>query len=213
MSLVLWAQSANATLVQLTSPAQLAGVQTQVDWGVLGGDFTDVGATPNLGPVTASGPSRFATMQQAPLGSYDADFADGASLLAMFDLLTGSATAGTITVTLSGAAAGFGFQLANGILGQAFTAEISAFGSGGLLGTFSYNHTTTNAQDGSALFVGLLDSTDSITSFTISGLAEGSAMGDLTLVAALGTVPVPGTLALVLPALLILLGVRRRGWA
>lgn len=208
LGLAMWSQAATAAVVQLTSPGQIAGMaSTQVDWGTLGPDGTDAGATPTVGPATASGPAAFAALQQAPTGSFDADFADGDSLLGMFDLVNGNATSGTITVTLTNAVAGFAFQLANGLLFQAFAVTIDAYdAANSLLGSFVYNHTSTDARDGSALFVGILSGASEITRFTVAGLSEGSAIGDITLL----MIPVPGSAALALVALLVL-GLRRRG--
>ena len=125
----------------------------------------------------------------------------------MFDLVNGNATSGMITITLTNAVAGFALQMANGLLFQAFSVAIDAYdAANSLVGSFGYTHTSTDARDGSALFVGILSGVNEITRFTVSGLSEGSAIGDITLL----TVPVPGSAALAVVALLAL-GLRRRG--
>jgi len=205
-----------AAPTQVSSRAALpaAGQQT-VSWDVIGGDFTDAGAAPTSGPVTVTGASGFTVVQQAPAGSWNGDFAPGDSALVMFDAGSGNFTNGVFDIALGGSWAGFGVQVAGLFLNRPWEMDVFFYDTANvLLGSFdNLAGITTDAQDGSAYFLGAFSSAGDIARVVISGLGQGAAINQITLSARAVTptpLPNPATLLLVLSALGALAVVRRR---
>jgi hypothetical protein len=210
----LLATPALAALTQVSNRAALpaAGQQT-VSWDVIGGDFADAGAAPTSGTVTVTGASAFTVLQQAPIGSWNGDFAAGESALVMLDVNSGNFTDGVFDITLGGAWAGFGVQVGSWFLGQAWEIDVLFYDAANvLLGSFdNLAGITTDAQDGSAYFLGAVSSNGDIARVVISGLGEGAAINQISLSPrAAAPLPAPATLLLAMAALGALAAVRRR---
>ena len=100
---------------------------------------------------------------------------------------------GLLSLHFNNSVAAVGAQIQANLYG-AFTATIAAYGSGGLLGTFSLDGISNGDADGSAIFLGIFDPTGSITSVTFDVEGDGNFAINAPLVNA---VPEPGTLTLV----------------
>ena len=206
------ATTAQAALQMLPDRGSLPAPTTTVDWSTLGPDFTGVGSSPTFGPVTVTGASAFTVFQQGPTtGTWNGDFADGESVLAMFDANTGEYTNGDFVISLSGPYSGFGLQLGPQLAG-AWEIDVSIFDSANqvLAQWNDLSGTSTDLGDGSAFFLGGLSDTANISRIVISGLGAGAAINQITLTNVVAApVPTPATLALALLAL-GLLAQRRR---
>ncbi|PTT89806.1 hypothetical protein DBR42_07175 [Pelomonas sp. HMWF004] len=202
----------HAALTQVSSRAALPALgQQTVSWDVIGGDFTDAGAAPTSGPVTVTGASAFTVVQQAPAGSWNGDFTPSDTALVMFDAGSGQFTQGAFDIALGGSWAGFGVQVAALYLNRAWEMDVFFYDAANvLLGSFdNLTGITTDAQDGSAYFLGVVSSASDIARVVISGLGQGAAINQITL-SPPSPLPNPATLLLALSALGALAAVRRR---
>ncbi len=179
-----------------------------LNWGVLGGDFTAVGATATVGAVSVSGAPAFGIFEQGLSATYN--FSAGESLLAMFDLTAGASTTGSFVLDFAGGIAGFGTQIQDNQFG-ALSVDMDVFDTANLLlGSFTFNGTSGGNNDGSALFVGVNSTAVDIGRIVLRGTFDGAAINQLTLDTMATSVPEPGTLALAGLALVAASSLRRR---
>lgn len=208
------ATSSHAALTQVSSRAALpaAGLQT-VSWSGLGADLTDVGPAPTSGPVTVTGADAFAVMQQAPAGSWNGDFAATDTALVMLDLDSGNFLPGIFDIALGGSWSAFGVQVGALSLNQPWEIDVAFYdAANALIGSFdNLTGISTDAQDGSAYFLGAMSSAADIARVVISGLGEGAAINQISLSSGASTpLPTPATMLLVLAALAAMATARRR---
>jgi hypothetical protein len=94
-----------------------------------------------------------------------------------------------------------------------FTATIQAFSGTTNLGTFTEDGVSTTAEDGSAIFIGVLDTKAEITSIVLGIDNPPASFGDFAinslLINSSGAVPEPASLPLATIALSIVLGIWR----
>jgi hypothetical protein len=140
----------------------------------------------------------FSTDVQGPAGGWTGNFAQGASVLV---------AAPDITLSFENPVQGVGAQIQSAAFGN-FMAQITAFAKDGtILGSFSENGVSTTDNDGSAIFIGLLDTNADISKITFdltsapSGpngpiLEFGIAAVDLT--GSVSGVPEPSTWAMMI---------------
>jgi PEP-CTERM motif len=212
LGLAVVAQHASATIILASTRADILS-STTVEWSAIGPDFTNAGSPVSVGPATVSGASTYAVLQQAPTGSWNGNFADAESVLAMFDLVSGPVS-GVFDINFASVVGGFATQ-AQDLLFGAFSVTLDVYGTANaLLGSFNFNGDSNDNHDGSAIFIGVLSSQLDIARVVISGMGDGSAINHLTLgTAGSAPVPEPGTLSLALLALVALpafLRARRR---
>ena len=157
--------AARADSVVLVTSLGSLGANDTIGWSQLGGDATDLTATPSFtstggltGSTMLSGAhSLIAVVCPAAPCSWNpaglTGFATGDHLIWTAD--TGSSGNGPLTVNFtSKAVAGAGAFIQSDAPAQ-FTAQIQAFNGGTSLGTF----TETSDASGDAIFIGVLDST------------------------------------------------------
>jgi hypothetical protein len=128
-----------------------------VDWASYGADFTTVSngtvrALPGLPSINLTISEQtgfdFLRVTQGAFASWEGNFADG-------DAVLYTANGGPIDFIFSSPVAGFGDQIQWATFG-AFTARIEAFNSANVsLGAFTLNGNSTDANDDSAIFLGL----------------------------------------------------------
>jgi hypothetical protein len=116
---------------------------------------------------------------------------------------------GPITFTFAAPVEGFGLTL-NNDYGGAFTGTINEYDGATLLSSY----TSAPQQQGTLLFLGVLDSSFDITSVTIDTAGIGGnhafAFGNLSVVTTVATAPEPASVALLTMGLLGLSGLARR---
>src|SRR4051812_2275696 len=128
MMVVAAAVPASAGTLTLVNSRALLQPGDSIDWGDLGGDLTDLGATFSAtsaaGSLTAavSGATRFALFSGA---TFNADFAPGDTVLSLFDLTSGDPTSGVIRLLFSRPVIGAGAQIQSNFQGD-FTASLAA---------------------------------------------------------------------------------------
>ncbi len=160
-----FAVTLNITANQVSVASRPAlGANDLVNWNNLGPDGTPLGtpfsATSHYGDgLTVSGstgPNGFERADQG--GSIIANFAPGAPLL-----WTGfSQDPQTMTIQFASPVFGAGTQIAPDALGD-FIATLSSFDSlGNLLRTDTFNGTSTQAGDDSAIYLGVLSDTENV---------------------------------------------------
>lgn len=202
------ASQANAGVIGVTSPAGI-NLSDSINWAQLGPTGISV-ASPS--PVTtAKGASATVGDPQGPLlrldqaSGFEGNFNDGDALL-----YTGPNT-GPINVSFAAPVAMAGVQIQRSLLGQ-FAATISAYDmTHTLLGSFTETGFSDSSDDGSAIFIGLLDnSTSDIASISLSTGGSVFAINGVTI-----GVPEPASFAVFLPgvlgfALTVMFASRRR---
>jgi hypothetical protein len=202
------------TITGYTNPA-LFPANDGIYWGQVGtcnlnlpGVFTVTSAN-GLG-VTVSVPAGhlITTEEQSAGCSWGGNFNSAASLVATFS------GPEPVTLTFSSPIAGFGAQIENNFGPSEYAAEIQAFNGSGLLATTSavgYN-VPIDDGDGSALFLGISDTSPLITSVVLSvydpntGDPEAFAINGPSLEdqSVPATAPEPSSLTLVMAGLLAL---------
>jgi hypothetical protein len=184
---------------------------TTINWGILGGDLTGVGAMPSVGIVTATGAPAFAILEQGQTATYN--FSPAESLLAMLDVATGDLTSGSFALSFSSGIAGFGTQIQGNLFGP-LNVTMTVFNTANLqIGSFIFTGATGGNNDGSALFVGVNSTAQDIGRVVLSGAGAGAAINQLTLdTVAVTPIPEPGTAALLMVGLSVMMGgaMRRR---
>jgi hypothetical protein len=188
------ASSAWAALTAATGRGDIT-TDTTINWGTLGADFSDAGASPSVGAVTVSGAPAFAALENGVTFTYN--FALNDRLLAMLDIPNQAPTNGNFVFDFATGIAGFGTDIQGSIFG-ALAVDLDVFDTANvLLGTFSFLGTSGDTNPGSALFVGVNSSSANIGRIVLRGAGEGAAVNHLSLdTIATTNVPEPGTLAL-----------------
>jgi hypothetical protein len=159
------AVGAEAGLVQIGTRTGL-GANDSIDWGVLGAAFTDptnpfvTSSVGGLG-ITVSQVSGVFERRDQSSGGWSGNFTPGDHLLWTND------TNGPMTFVFSTAISGVGFQIQQDNFG-AFTGSIQLFAGNTSLGTFTILGNSTGNGDGSAVFLGVLDSLREITRIVVS---------------------------------------------
>jgi hypothetical protein len=152
------------TVTGVTTLAALSS-NDSVSWGQLGLAFTTVSSPASV--TSANGLSMTVsdggTLERRDQGS------GWAGNFTNFDqLLWNQDNGNPITVVdLSAPIGGAGAQIQSDVYGS-FTATISAYNGSTLLGSFTENGVSTGAGDGSAIFIGLVDTSAEITSVGFS---------------------------------------------
>jgi PEP-CTERM motif len=189
---------ASASIVGVTDPGSL-GANDFIDWGQLGDAGTAVSSpasvTSNNGlDATAStdDPAGFIRLDQD--NGWNGNFSSGDALLN-----NNSETLFPLTITFASPifGAGANIQMDNP---ATFTAQIEAFNGATSLGTFTEDGVSNGNADGSAIFIGLLDDTQEITSITFTLTASSGsndfAINALQLNGTPAETPEPGTIVL-----------------
>jgi PEP-CTERM motif len=197
MIVVAAAAPASASTLTLVNSRALLQPGDSFQWGDLGGDLTDLGASftaPSVSgnlTATVSGATRFALFSGA---TFNADFAPSDTVLSLFDLTTGDPTAGVIRLLFNHPVSGGGAQIQSNFQGG-FTASVSALDAGGHVIGAAFSILGTNGLngDGSAPFLGIRSDALDIFGLEFS-LADGFAINDVSVAA----VPEPATLTLLL---------------
>jgi hypothetical protein len=119
-------------------------------------------ATVDGNPITFSdtGASGFTVVQES--NEWSGNFANNDLLLWT------SGDAVPTTISFGSAVLGVGLQIQPDAFGTPFTASITAFNGATILGSFFPTGSSTSANDNSALFIGVADTTADITSIVIN---------------------------------------------
>lgn len=198
------AAPAGATLTLVTNSANLGG-NMSVDWGPLGATGASVSNPHTLGIVTVSMPSGKFERQDQGNGTteWNGNFSPGEHLL-----WTNYET-GPMSLTFPTSVYGVGTQIQSLILGS-FTAQIEAFAGTESLGTFLLDGSSYYANDGSAIYLGLLSNIafDRVTYYTsppTDSAYNGFAIGSLDIrTCPPSTVPLPPSAVLLGSSLLVM---------
>jgi hypothetical protein len=163
------ASQAQAGLVLVTSRTALNGNDT-IDWGQFGSTFTNV---PNPSNFTTTG-GLSGTVSKLQSGEFQrrdqgngwgGNFTNGDRLLWTQDF---NSSPNNIKLTFPHGISAGGAQIQADFFG-AFTAQIQAFDThGNPLGSFTENGTSNSNGDGSAIFIGVRDTTTPIGSIALS---------------------------------------------
>jgi hypothetical protein len=204
-------REAHAGTVLVTSPAALAP-DDAIDWGQLGPDSTSLSDT----AMVSSAKALLATVSTADASglvrvdeglSWTGNFALGDHLIS-----NNTFSYFPLTISFASPIGGAGAQIQLDSNGP-FTATIQAFSGATSLGIFTEDGVSTTAKDGSAIFIGVLDSKAEITSIVFGIDNPPASFGDFAINSLLintsGAVPEPASLALVTIALPIVLGIWR----
>ena len=205
---------APAGVVLVTSQTALAP-DDSIDWGQLGPDSTSLPSSTAV--ISAGGLSAMASTGD-PTGLVRAD--EGLSWVGNFtngDHLISNSTFSDYPFTIEFATpiGGAGAQIQLDRNGP-FTSTIQAFSGNTSLGTFTEDGLSTSSQDGSAIFIGVLDSRAEITSIVFGIETPPPFQGDFAinslLINTLGAVPEPASLVLAAIAIPAVIGLwlRRR---
>jgi hypothetical protein len=200
------ASQAQAGLVLVTNRTALNGNDT-IDWGQFGSTFTNV---PNPSNFTTTG-GLSGTVSKLQSGEFQrrdqgngwaGNFTNGDRLLWTQDF---NSSPNNIKISLPHGMSAGGAQIQADFFG-AFTAQIQAFDThGNPLGSFTENGTSNSNGDGSAIFIGVRDTTTPIGSIALSLTSASNDSADFAinqfsldsrLPASTGGVPEPSTLAL-----------------
>ena len=181
---------AKAAIVAITSRPAGPGVDV-VDWAPLGPEFT----TPS-NPFTISSNLGFTTtVSKTSLGNFERADEGGFGWTGNFSpgdkLLWTSLTPGPITIDLGVSGFGGGAQIQNDFLGP-FVATVEAFNATGTsLGSFNFNGDSTQAGNGTAIFVGVKSDIANIRKLSFN--VTGSSSIAINKVSTLPQVPEVGT--------------------
>jgi hypothetical protein len=197
---LLAAAQAHAGIMLVTSPAAL-GPNDSIDWGQLGADSTTLSSPQTVtsggglsATVSTTDPSGFVRRDQG--NTFVGNFTTGDHLL-----LNNSFSNFPLTIAFASPVFGAGANIQLDLLQGAFTATIEAFDGNTSLGTFTEDGNSNQNADGSAIFIGVLDTNEEITSIVFGINNPPSFGGDfaintLQLVTAPTAVPEPASLAL-----------------
>lgn len=164
---VFWSKTVRADLTELTS--RPVGEDT-INWGQFGipvanvptpASFTSAGGI--TGTVSLNSSGTVSLYEQCCIGvsgSFDGNFSKG-------DMVLYNNGNGPLTLTFDTPVQNAGAQILFNTYG-AFTAQIEAFSGNTLLGEFSESGVTTENADGSAIFLGVEDQSQGITSIQYS---------------------------------------------
>jgi PEP-CTERM motif len=155
------AGTVHAGIVLVTSPSGLPP-NDSIDWGQLGPDSTPLASSV---PVTSAGGLAATVTTADPIGLLRVD--EGVSWLGNFtigDHLITSIQASyfPLTITFATPIFGAGAQIQQDLSGR-FTATIEAFSGITSLGAFTEDGVSNSMEDGSAIFIGVKDTTAEIT--------------------------------------------------
>lgn len=210
LAITVWCASieTHAALVPIAARSALGMNADSVDWLALGPEF----ATPSNPFAITSADGLNLTVSKASAGPFERVDEGGFGWLGNFTvgdaLLWASLTPGPLTIDFGTGVLGAGLQIQNDALG-AFTATVEAFDASNVsLGAFSFNGNSTQAEDGSAIFVGVLGTTADVRRITFD--VSGSSSFAVNRVSIAAAVPEPGTALGAGMACLFLIGSRRR---
>lgn len=211
-------QPAAASFIQYNSRAAFdaLGNYTGVDWGVFGPAGTTI-STPDyrtVGGLTIGVASSQGVLARVDEGNgYVGDFAPGDHLLT-----DAGSESDSFIVSFGTPVRGFGTQVDAHYISGPYTGEIDVFGAANqLLYTADFSGDRTGAEDNSAPFVGVLSSVPDISyvSFLINQTQPGpppqSGAVVINRLDVLTAVPEPMSVALLFPALAVVIVMRRRG--
>ncbi len=185
--------------VLVTAPAAL-GVNDTIDFGQLGPDGT---AFPTPAAVTSTNGLSASLSTTDSTGFIRVD--QGSGFRGNFTpgdhvVSTNRLNYFPITLTFTAPLMGAGANIQQDRLG-AFTASLEAFdANGNSLGVVTENGVSNNNNDGSAIFIGILDTTPNIASITFGLVNPPGSLGNIainTVRLNVAAVPEPGSVALV----------------
>ena len=196
------AQRAPAGVTLVTSATALAP-NDSIDWGQLGPDSTSL--TSSTAVTSASGLAATVTTDD-PSGLVRVD--EGRSWIGNFTvgdhlINNNQFSFSALTIEFASPISGASAQIQLDSAGP-FTATIEAFSGTNSLGTFTEGGLSTSLEDGSAIFIGVLDATAEITSIVFGidnppPFGGDFAIGTLSINTA-GAVPEPSSLVLAMIA-------------
>jgi hypothetical protein len=208
---ILLPREVHASLVELTARPATASV---VYWNQIGafGFFTSPQSFTSTGGITGNVNMNGTgdLVEQCCIGisgNFDGDFSPGDAVIVTY--------LAPLTINFNTPVQSVGTQIQDDRIGDLFTAEIQAFHSGLLLGTFTENGFSGDVGDNSDIFLGVRDTTADITSVvyltytsTPQFQLQSVAINQLTV----GTTAIPGALPLFATGIgaLGLLGARRK---
>ncbi len=167
-------QSAVAATSGVSSFSALSS-NDAIDWGTVGAagtfptnPFTGTSVGGQSYTVSQAGQTSFDRVDQG--NGWNGNFAPGATLLWTLG-------GGPMSISFTNGIFGFGAQIQSSSF-DAFGARVEAFdANSSLLGSFTLNGTSTTAGDNSAIFIGLLSTSNDIRKLTFS--LDSAAHGDL----------------------------------
>jgi hypothetical protein len=161
--------AASASIIEVTSQAVLSP-NDSIGWGQLGPAFTALTSPQSVtsvnslsATISTTGPNGLIRYDEG--AGYGENFASGDQLISQ-----GGNDAGPYTITFASPVFGAGAYIAadtSFMAGTGFTVDIQAFNGGTSLGTFSEDGNNTSVE-GTAIFLGVLDTSQEITSVVFS---------------------------------------------
>ena len=201
-------QRAPGGVILVTGASALAP-NDAIDWGQLGSDSTSF---PSSTAVTSAGGLGASVTTDDPSGLVRVD--EGNSWVGNFTvgdhLITNNQLAfAPLTIDFATPISGAGAKIQLDSSGP-FTASIEAFSGSTSLGTFMEDGNSTSLEDGSAIFIGVLDTTPSITSLVFGIENPPSFQGDFAIDSLLintSSVPEPTSSVMAMFAIAVGLGI------